>query len=159
MLLHEFRLAEHSRLAATSLLDRRVAQLVYQAGVPQLDVPSQIGRAAILDVGRQLRMNGQPKDGISTLLAQLNEAKREAIHQETPFTSRLPLVATLRDAWNNVATRWYVRPNFDQQTRYNLALERAVTQLVEQHSVQAAVTALDSALLSWRIEQTSMTND
>jgi hypothetical protein len=104
-------------------------------------------------------MNGQPKDGISTLLAQLNEAKREAIHQETPFTSRLPLVATLRDAWNNVATRWYVRPNFEQQTRYNLALERAVTQLVEQHSVQAAVTALDSALLSWRIEQTSMTND
>jgi hypothetical protein len=48
-----------------------------------------------------------------------------------------------------VATRWYVRPNLDQQTRFNLALERACTELVQQTAARAAADALDIALLAW----------
>jgi hypothetical protein len=45
--------------------------------------------------------------------------------EERPFRSRVPLVgpliAAFRAAWNNVSTRWYVRPMADQQTLFNLS--------------------------------------
>ncbi len=153
VLWHEFRLAEHLRLRATSLLDRRVARLVYQMAVPTLEVPSEAERAAVLAIGRNLQANGQPDDGIGPLLTQVSKAQDEAVHHETLFQSRLPFAAALRTVWNNIATRWYVRPNLDQQTRYNLALERAASQMIDQVSAQAAASALDTALLSWRLEQ------
>lgn len=55
--------------------------------------------------------------------ALLQERARVA---ERPFTSPTPLVgpllARLRDAWANVAVRWYVRPLTQQQNAFNLAL-------------------------------------
>jgi hypothetical protein len=43
--------------------------------------------------------------------------------REYVFTSSMPvvggLIARLRSAWNNVATRWYVRPLAEQQSAFN----------------------------------------
>jgi len=54
-----FRPAEHARLHTAPLLDRRVARLAYQAGVPPLDLPSAEQRAATLATGRALRAGAQ----------------------------------------------------------------------------------------------------
>jgi hypothetical protein len=62
------------------------------------------------------------------------------------------MIARLRTAWNNIATRWYVRPSLDQQTRYNLALQRALNLFAEQQMTRAAIDALDVALLEWRTQ-------
>jgi hypothetical protein len=42
---------------------------------------------------------------------------------EQPFSSEVPifgsLIAWFRTVWNNVATKWYVRPMLDQQNDFN----------------------------------------
>ena len=42
-------------------------------------------------------------------------------------------------------------PNFDQQTRYNLAVQRALEAFAEQEATRAATQALDVALLAWKV--------
>jgi GT2 family glycosyltransferase len=148
----EFRLAEHARLATAPLLDRRMARLVYTHGVPPLAPLDDARRAAILATGRALREGKLPDDGVDALLAFVREAEANSVLQEVQFTSRLPIIARLRAAWNNIATRWYVRPSLDQQTRYNLALQRALNLFAEQQMTRAAIDALDVALLEWRAE-------
>ncbi|MCB8978089.1 MAG: hypothetical protein H6657_11760 [Ardenticatenaceae bacterium] len=43
--------------------------------------------------------------------------------RERPFTSNTPLVGPLlvrfREAWNSIATKWYVRPLLQQQNSFN----------------------------------------
>lgn len=43
--------------------------------------------------------------------------------RERPFTSDTPLIGPLlvrfREAWNSVATKWYVRPLLQQQNSFN----------------------------------------
>lgn len=146
-----FRPAERARLARAPLLDRRVALAVYEAGVPSLEPLDAAGRAAVLALGRGLRGGTLLDDGYAALLGFLHEADANSVHQEVTFESGKPLVAEVRTAWNNVATRWYVRPNFDQQTRFNLAARRALTALAEQAASRAAADALDIALLAWRL--------
>jgi GT2 family glycosyltransferase len=148
-----FRLAEHARLQTAPLLDRRVARMVYAAGVPPLDRPSAEQRAAVLATGRDLRAGTLPDDGFEPLMRQIGEADQHMVLEEVQFNSRLPMVARLRSAWNDVATRWYVRPSLDQQTRFNLAAHRALAALAEQNSARAAADALDTALLAWRLGQ------
>jgi O-antigen biosynthesis protein len=146
-----FRPAEQTRLQTAPLLDRRVARLVYQAGVPPLDRPSAAQRAAVLATGQTLRVGTLPDDGFEPLMQLLDAADANAVLKEVQFQSRLPLVARLRTAWNDVATRWYVRPSLDQQTRFNLAAQRALTAMAEQTTARAAADALDAALLAWRL--------
>jgi GT2 family glycosyltransferase len=152
MLWNEFRLAEHARLRTAPLLDRQVARLVYEQGVPALAVPNQTDRAGILATGHRLRLGVLPDDDIQALQHLTDEAARNSILSEVPFQSRLPLVAALRTTWNNIATRWYVRPSLDQQTRFNLALQRALHTTIDRMAARAAAAALDSALLAWRLE-------
>lgn len=146
-----FRPAEHARLRQAAPLDRRVAQLVYTAGVPPRQPPDAAQRAAVLATGRQLREGGQPNDLWRALQEHMAQAVAASIHRETVFRSRWPLVAHLRAAWNNIAPRWYVRPNLDQQTRYNLAIQRTLQTLLDDLLAQSAAQALDSALLAWRL--------
>jgi hypothetical protein len=51
--------------------------------------------------------------------------------EERPFTSKVPIVgpfiARLRELWNNISTKWYVRPLVEQQNEFN-------RQLVEQQN-------------------------
>jgi GT2 family glycosyltransferase len=147
-----FRPAEHARLHTAPLLDRRVARLVYQAGVPPLGQPSAEQRAAALATGQELRAGALPSDGFDPLLQLIDAAATNAVLEEVRFRSRLPLVARLRTAWNDIATRWYVRPSLDQQTRFNLAAQRAIQTMAEQNTARAAADALDSALLAWRLD-------
>ncbi|MBV9786896.1 MAG: glycosyltransferase family 2 protein [Chloroflexi bacterium] len=153
MLWNEFRPAEQLRLHEAPLLDRRVARLVYHQGIPHLTAPDAAARAAILATGRRLRAGTLPADGLGPLLDFAAEAADNSVLREVTFHSRLPLLATLRTAWNNIATRWYVRPSFDQQTRFNLALERALHTTIEQTAARTAADALDIALLAWKLEQ------
>lgn len=148
----DFRRAEHGRLTEVGLLERRVARLVYEAGVPPDRRLAASERAAVLNAGHQLREGRLPADGFDDLIRLIDEAERESVHHETTFRSSVPLLAGLRTRWNNIATRWYVRPNLDQQTRYNLALARAARLMSEQLAARAAADALDRALLAWRIE-------
>ena len=145
-----FRPAEHARLASAPLLDRRVAATVYDHGVPTLGPPDEATRTTVRAFGAALRAGTLPADSYSAVLAQLADAERNAVHSETVFRSRFGALARVRTAWNGVATRWYVRPNFDQQTRYNLATQRALTIFIEQEAARAAARALDVALLEWR---------
>lgn len=149
----EFRPAEHRRLEIAPGIDRRVARLVYRAGVPPLGPLDSAARAAVLAEGEALRRHGSVQDGIDLPLRLLGEARANSVHSEVQFQSRVPLVGTLRTLWNGVATRWYVRPSLDQQTRYNLALERALGELILQASSRAAADALDTALLAYRLGQ------
>jgi O-antigen biosynthesis protein len=147
-----FRPAEHARLRTAPLLDRRVARLVYQAGVPPLGELTAAQQAAVLATARALREERLPDDGVARLMSLLEEARTTGVHTETIFHSRFPLVAWFRTRWNNIATRWYLRPNLDQQTRFNLAIQRALNELVEQTTARATGDALDIALLAWRLE-------
>ena len=81
----------------------------------------------------------------------IGAADANAVLEEVQFQSRLPLIARLRAAWNDIATRWYVRPSLDQQTRFNLATQRALATMVEQTTARLAADALDIALLAWRL--------
>jgi hypothetical protein len=59
--------------------------------------------------------------------------------QERPFVSHIPIVGPLivglREMWNSVSTKWYVRPLLHQQNRVNqlavVLLDRLYRQLVE----------------------------
>lgn len=146
-----FRPAEHARLQTAPLLDRRVARLAYAGGVPALGTPSAEARAATLATGQALRAGALPDDGFQPLMQLIGEADANTVLEEVRFQSRLPLVARLRAAWNDVATRWYVRPSLDQQTRFNLAATRALATLAEQATARSAADALDIALLAFRV--------
>ncbi|GAB4194524.1 MAG: hypothetical protein OHK0022_10590 [Roseiflexaceae bacterium] len=148
-----FRPAEHMRLAGAPPLDRRVARLVYEQGVPPLGPLDADGRAAVRALGQALRSGSLPDDGEPALAGFLAQATENAVLEEVQFRSGLPLVARLRTAWNNVATRWYVRPSLDQQTRFNLAVQRALAEMSARAAARAAADALDIALLRRRLEQ------
>jgi hypothetical protein len=77
----------------------------------------------------------------------------QAIH-EMPFRSQLPVLGSvivrLRTLWNDVATRWYVRPLVEQQNTFNQAVVDALA------AQEAALQALDVRLQTmeaWLIEQ------
>lgn len=80
--------------------------------------------------------------------------------QEQPFRSDVPvvgpLIARVREAWNSVATRWYVRALVQQQSRFNrLVAERLAEQderLLEQDGEQTALVH-DLAELSAQLAQ------
>jgi hypothetical protein len=56
--------------------------------------------------------------------------------EEQPFRSRLPLIGGLvvwiRETWNSVATKWYVRPLIQQQNAVNRRLSDELDALHEE---------------------------
>lgn len=63
----------------------------------------------------------------SERLVQLLDGLREGAQvREQPFTSDKPvighLIVFIREKWNDVAAKWYVRPMVQQQNRFNAAL-------------------------------------
>lgn len=69
---------------------------------------------------------------------------------EVPFHSELPiagrLISRFREAWNNVAAKWYVRPMLAQQNEFN----RLVVQYLQD---------LDARLITQDREQTAAVHD
>jgi GT2 family glycosyltransferase len=169
----EFAPAEARRLGRAGPLDRAVAGLVYRQALPHgLAEPDAAEQAGILATGQLLAAvaaeqealpeqwpaairellglaNGTPP-ALADLLA---EVEREAVLREHRFRSRLPWLAGLRAAWNSVATRWYVLPVLEQQTRFNLAAQRSLWRLQEEMQTQPALleTQVRQALLCYRL--------
>lgn len=81
----------------------------------------------------------------------LAELRARARINEPQFTSNTPIIGGLivwfRNAWNSMATKWYVRPIIDQQSRFNAA---AVDQL-ERFEQAAVRQAKVLAELDWRL--------
>jgi hypothetical protein len=70
--------------------------------------------------------------------------------QEQPFTSETAVVGSLmarfREMWNNISTKWYVRPLLQQQNEFN----RLVVQTIYEH---------DDWLISLDREQTALNHN
>ena len=172
---NDFGPAEALRLRQASALDRAVAGLVYRQALPHgLALPDAATQATILQRGRTLAtigaqlqtqpdawptdaqtLLGYPTAAESRLPVLLAEAAAEAVLAEHHFRSPRPLVAALRRAWNNVATRWYVLPLLHQQTRFNLAAQRSIEQVqvrIDQQVQQALLeTQVRQALLCYQM--------
>ncbi len=91
--------------------------------------------------------DGQPatdeKPAAPTRLeALLAEAKAQARITPRPFHSDVPVIGPLivwfRNAWNQVATKWFVLPLVEQQNAYNSALLQALEQAVQDRERLAA---------------------
>ncbi|MGB1249258.1 MAG: hypothetical protein ACPG8W_01385 [Candidatus Promineifilaceae bacterium] len=58
--------------------------------------------------------------------------KEKAIISDYEFKSGQPLIGRVRTMWNNVAARWYVRWQFDQQIDFNLLAAQQIADQYEQ---------------------------
>jgi len=106
-------------------------------------------------VYRQMSKNGaiMPEDEnpvTQRLPDRLTEVKKSWLVEEKPFRSRLPLVATLRERFNNISTRWYIKPILQQQVDYNAAVARAVEDLGQLALANEASHNLEIAVLTER---------
>jgi hypothetical protein len=77
--------------------------------------------------------------------ARLARLRKLARLEERPFSSRVPifgpLIAAFRTVWNDVSTRWYVRPIADQQSMFNLAATEELESLYAATDELAALRA------------------
>jgi septal ring factor EnvC (AmiA/AmiB activator) len=84
-----------------------------------------------------MEMTEDPSTRIERLYQQLSELHARASVQERPFTSDTPvigrLLVRLREAWNSISTRWYVRPMLHQQNLFNQQVIQAYQELLEAH--------------------------
>jgi hypothetical protein len=88
----------------------------------------------------------------------LNELKVMWKIEERPFVSDKPivgpLIACIRELWNSVAAKWFVRAQMQQQMMFNLTVVRTLadfTALVDEIQAQAHDADQDSALLAERL--------
>lgn len=85
------------------------------------------------------------------IMGRVNEVKKSWLVEEKPFRSRLPFVASLRERFNSISTRWYVKPILAQQVEYNAAVARAIEDLGKQVAASAPSHDLEVAVLSERM--------
>jgi hypothetical protein len=81
--------------------------------------------------------------------------------EERPFRSQTavigPFIAGLRNAWNSVATKWYVRAIVQQQNEFN---RLAVDQLEEMQSrFEALIEEQNGRLIAQDRDQSALTHD
>jgi len=88
----------------------------------------------------------------------LDELKAMWKIEERPFVSDKPivgpLIARIRELWNSVAAKWFVRAQMQQQMMFNLTVVRTLadfTALVDEIQAQARDADQDSALLAERL--------
>jgi hypothetical protein len=69
------------------------------------------------------------------LVQRLRELQARTHIQEQPFASDKPYVGRfivfLREKWNSVAAKWYVRPLLRQQNLYNQAVTQTIQEFIE----------------------------
>jgi GT2 family glycosyltransferase len=88
----------------------------------------------------------------------LDELKGMWKIEERPFVSDKPivgpLIARIRELWNSVAAKWFVRAQMQQQMMFNLTVVRTLTDfmaLMDEIQAQARDADQDSALLAERL--------
>lgn len=79
------------------------------------------------------------------ILPALRDLNAQWMIREQPFTSNTPLIGPLivkvRDAWNWMSTKWYVRPLIQQISNFNFTVVRAFHDVDMEQRVQAARVA------------------
>lgn len=85
------------------------------------------------------------------IIQRVQEVKQSWLVEEKPFRSRLPFVANLREWFNSISTRWYVKPILAQQVEYNAAVARALEDLGQLAAGSQPVQNLQVAVLSERL--------
>jgi uncharacterized protein YqgV (UPF0045/DUF77 family) len=116
----------------------------------------QAERAANRSARQQTEERGQRWEQIDQRITELQARVRV---QERPFVSHAPVVGRLivfiRQAWNNVAARWFVLPMVHQQNAFNQTVVQAFRELIhvqDQLSVQLNETRRH---LDARMDETS----
>lgn len=116
----------------------------------------QAERAANRSARQQTEERGQRWEQIDQRITELQARVRV---QERPFVSHAPVVGRLivfiRQAWNNVAARWFVLPMVHQQNAFNQTVVQAFRELIhvqDQFSVQLDETRRH---LDARMDETS----
>lgn len=73
------------------------------------------------------------KQRTSKITELLSSMHKNAVVHEPAFSSSTPLIGRLivrvREMWNSVSTKWYVRPMLLQQNRFNVNVTQAVQEL------------------------------
>ena len=74
--------------------------------------------------------------------------RSRAVLRPCPFSSRVPLVgsaiAAFREAWNNMATRWYLAPILEQQTQFNqIVVDRLVERDTSLSDLWQSLSSID----------------
>ncbi len=85
------------------------------------------------------------------IMERVAEVKESWLVEEKPFRSRLPFVASLRERFNSISTRWYVKPILAQQVDYNAAVARAIEDLGKQVAASQPSHDFEVATLSERM--------
>lgn len=177
-LLSEFLPSERARLQGTLAdLDRRASAAVYRAaarsfeaalektrqGEPMAGInkeksrqAKQKGAKAFEDVFSSYDTGLESLDTQEAALAarlsgHMREVKERWLVEEKPFRSKLPLVATLRERFNSISTRWYVKPILAQQVEFNGAVSRSIEDLGKLTLGNVAAEQLQTATLSARL--------
>jgi len=73
--------------------------------------------------------------------------------EERPFTSSVPvvggLIVAVRNVWNSVAAKWYVRPLIEQQNQYN----RLFAELIDHFNRQLVDDARENSEINHDIAE------
>ncbi len=85
------------------------------------------------------------------IMERVQAVKQSWLVEEKPFRSRVPFVASLREWFNSISTRWYIKPILAQQVDYNAAVARAIEDLGKLAAGSQAVQDLQVATLSERM--------
>ena len=148
--------AERKWLAHAGLDHKRAADYAYRVTLRKL--PEIWIRRAADSIVRPIVDTSELKEGVKIALRELrrdnwqsgfskqsvllSEVEAKQVVQARPFRSAMPvigpLVARLREAWNDVSTKWYVRSVVQQQNEFNRLL---VEQLREQREWQELKSA------------------
>jgi hypothetical protein len=152
-------------------LDRQAAAIIYRAAARSYNRPFKLNPAnqwqeKPTDLKENTLINStgidlydasleDPTAGEIALSRQISErvaeVKQSWLVEEKPFRSRLPFVAALRERFNSISTRWYVKPILAQQVDYNAAVARAIEDLGKLATGSQSVQNLQVAVLSERM--------
>jgi hypothetical protein len=87
---------------------------------------------------------------IDRLISDLTNARALAIIREQPFSSHVPVfgkaIVLVRNAWNWMSTKWWVRPIVVQQNNFNLELVNLLHSSLQAMRVSALTINRLSAL-------------
>ncbi|MFN8483724.1 MAG: hypothetical protein U0768_11860 [Anaerolineae bacterium] len=91
-----------------------------------------------------------PPPSTDAIARRLDVLERQAAVFERPFLSQVPVlgpaIAGVREGWNSVSTKWYVRPMLQQQNEFNLAVVRLLGDLTRQvAALEERLAALEAA--------------
>ena len=87
-------------------------------------------------IGSDAPVDGAPVERGEQLMRLLPVLADKASIREQPFVSDKPIygrfIVFVREMWNSVAAKWYVRPMLRQQNLYNQAVAEMISRMLEE---------------------------